>query len=156
MARSFIEIVARLVKGERVAAPSPSSGGFFANAAATTSLTTTATYPGWVMLSLLNILLDRSTSAAEVREVKEKMDKICMEIPSSTLFKAIDLTFKDTTEAGRKSNAEGTGQGGAGGAGGGGQRMNAGGNGIVKAGVKRSFAGQHNKGGGRFGKRKRA
>lgn len=175
--RSFIEIILRLIKGERVAIPpsnlndvggsssAPTESSSFSRAASKAMLTTTTTYPGWIMISLLNLLLDNP--ATDSAEVRRQVDRMCMDIPKSSLFKGLDLTFKDGVGDGRESTA---GQGGVGGSGGG--KVGAGriggrgmGGGGKVAGVKRQYGGGgqggagrqggDGGGGGRFGKRKR-
>ncbi|KAJ1572749.1 hypothetical protein NDA15_002918 [Ustilago hordei] len=175
--RSFIEIILRLIKGERVAIPpsnlndmggsssAPTESSSFSRAASKAMLTTTTTYPGWIMISLLNLLLDNP--ATDSAEVRRQVDRMCMDIPKSSLFKGLDLTLKDGVGDGRESTA---GQGGVGGSGGskvGAGRIGGGGmgGGGKVAGVKRQYGGGGGQGGagrqvgggggGRFGKRKR-
>lgn len=95
IARSFVEIVLRLIKGERV--PPPPT---LAETLASTSYTTSTTYPGLFMLGLLDLSL--VTDAARVRG---KVDRMLMAFPRAVLLKAVDLTWKDVVESGRKGEA---------------------------------------------------
>ncbi|SNX86846.1 uncharacterized protein MEPE_05555 [Melanopsichium pennsylvanicum] len=111
VARNLIELALRLIKGERVTVPSANASGsccsnepsLFAQALSCATWTTSTTYPGLVMLGLLNMALDGSRNDASA--VRMQVDKLLMEIPQRTLFKAIDLTWRDSIDAGRKSGA---------------------------------------------------
>jgi len=93
VARAFIEIVLRLIKGEPVSL----SSGHFSQALTSASFTASTTYPGYVMLSLLNLALDNP--AANATEVRKQVDDMLMEIEPSVLSKAIDLTWRDVSGA---------------------------------------------------------
>uniref|UniRef100_V5ECL7 Uncharacterized protein n=2 Tax=Kalmanozyma brasiliensis (strain GHG001) TaxID=1365824 RepID=V5ECL7_KALBG len=98
VARSFVEIVLRLIKGERVTSTIDSS--VFTAALASTSYTSSTTYPGLFMLGLLEVAL-----AADPAQVREQVDRMLMAFPRATLVKAVDLTWKDVVESGRKGEA---------------------------------------------------
>ncbi|CDW99699.1 hypothetical protein [Sporisorium scitamineum] len=102
VARAFVEIVLRLIKGERVSLPpTTTTDGIFAQALTTTSYTSSMTYPGLFMLSLLDLSLHND--AADAAKVRAQVDKMLMEMPRATLVKAVDLTWKDV-EVGRKGS----------------------------------------------------
>ncbi|TKY88367.1 hypothetical protein EX895_002719 [Sporisorium graminicola] len=107
VARAFVEIVLRLIKGERV--PSTfSEGSSFAQALTSVSYTSSATYPGLFMLGLLDLALHDPASAARVRA---QVDGLLMEMPRAMVVKALDLTWKDVMEGGRKGGSAGGGAG---------------------------------------------
>lgn len=110
VARAFVEIVLRLVKGERAPvtpATSASGDSSLVRALASTSFTSTTTYPGLVMLGLLDLALDNP--ASDPAAIRAQVDKLLMQIPHATLFKAVDLTWKDVVDVGRKGTVSSAG-----------------------------------------------
>ena len=130
VARSFVEIVLRLIKGERVSTPT----GVFAEAMSSTSYTSTTTLPGLVMMGLFDVAV-----ATDTGKVREKVDRLLMGMPRATVLRGVDAVWKEVVEGARN------GAGGAGGA-------RAGGRGRSQA--RQQRAGGQTHGGGRF-KRKR-
>ncbi|KAI3482105.1 hypothetical protein L1887_55236 [Cichorium endivia] len=102
VARAYVEIVLRLLKGER-AGVSAGSGEGLADVLGQATLTSSTTWAGLVMLALLQLPLDAGVAPAHVRAA---VDARLMQIPHATLIRAIDLTWKDTVEAERKSAAQ--------------------------------------------------
>ncbi|KAJ9475723.1 hypothetical protein PHBOTO_005791 [Pseudozyma hubeiensis] len=111
VARAFVEIVLRLIKGERISPPSTGTSSsaeassHFSRALSSTSYTSSTTHPGLFMLGLLDISLPADVSADAASKVRAKVDEMLMEMPRATLIKAVDLTWKDVVESGRKGGA---------------------------------------------------
>jgi hypothetical protein len=102
VARAYVEMVLRLLKGER-AGVSAGSGEGLADVLGQATLTSSTTWAGLVMLALLQLPLDAGVAPAHVRAA---VDARLIQIPHATLIRAIDLTWKDTVEAERKSAAQ--------------------------------------------------
>ncbi|CBQ69571.1 conserved hypothetical protein [Sporisorium reilianum SRZ2] len=90
VARAFIEIVTRLIKGERVTASATLTR---------TSYTQSTTYAGVVVLGVLELAL---CTAADAARVRARVDALLMHIPRAVLVKAVDLTWRDVVEGERK------------------------------------------------------
>ncbi|GAC94661.1 hypothetical protein PHSY_002234 [Pseudozyma hubeiensis SY62] len=111
VARAFVEIVLRLIKGERISAPSTGTSSstdassHFSRALSSASYTSSTTHPGLFMLGLLDLCLPADVSADAANKVRAKVDEMLMEMPRATLVKAVDLTWKDVVESGRKGGA---------------------------------------------------
>ena len=103
VARAFVEIVIRLVRGERVALSTTTSGGgsgSLVEILAGATLTASATYPGLIMLGLVELALNQPGSDAAT--IRSHVDALLMQLPRATLVKALDLTYKDTVESTRR------------------------------------------------------
>ena len=96
--RGLIELVSRLVRGERVAPSTP----LLSSALASAQITKTATYPGLVLLALIDRCLDQE--GVDVKRLNEYVDALLMEIPKPVLVKAVDLAFRDVVDCSTSAN----------------------------------------------------
>ncbi|PWZ01989.1 hypothetical protein BCV70DRAFT_230192 [Testicularia cyperi] len=122
IARGMIEMLTRLVKGERAALD---PGTRLGAALSTGTLTRSTTFVGATLIALLNLALDAcsssvsaptdaradssgSTSQTDAKGVRAWVSSLLMEYQPSLLHKALDLTYKDAVEEARRA-AAGTG-----------------------------------------------
>lgn len=103
VARLFVDMVSRLIKGERATLHTDSATSHLARAHDSSSCTST-TYPGLFMLGLLDISLD-SADAQAAKRLRQRIDEMLIEMPRATLLKAADLAFKDLDESASKRSA---------------------------------------------------